>query len=163
MLQPLYLDLLLAAFGRFHKRQADRHIDVVAPDRSVRIAGARAAAKASETAAKKALEDISDVKTAKAPIGAASAGAVGRIHARVAELIVSGTLARIVEHLVRFIDLFKFCLGGFIPRIHVGVVLLCKLAICFFQVVCGCILGYPQHFIVIPFVSQLPHPCFTSR
>ena len=154
--------MALTAFGRLHEGQPDCNIDIIAADRRVGIACTCAAAKSAETAAKKAFENIPDIKaaeTAAKASRAACARAIGRVHARVAELIVPLTLRGVAEDLVCLVDLLEFRLGRLVAGIHIGVVLFRQLAVCFFQIVRGGILRDAKHFIIIPLISQFPHLC----
>ena len=68
------------------------------------------------------------------------------------EAIIRGSLLRIAQHFIGFIDFNK---TGFRPLLFVGIrmVLFSKTAIRFFQLIVGCTLGYTEYLIIISFIS----------
>lgn len=134
--QALHLYLALTAFGRLHEGQPDCNIDIIAADRRVGIACTCAAAKSAETAAKKAFENIPDIKaaeTAAKASRAACARAIGRVHARVAELIVPLTLRGVAEDLVCLVDLLDFASAVLSPGFRSGWYFFASLRYAFFK------------------------------
>lgn len=120
LLQPLDGNFFGAAVGSLHKGQVQIDVDIVAANRRIGISGTGGAAEAAEaTAAKEGVKNISHVKAAHAAktAGSRAASPVGRVNARVAELIVPGALIFIGQHLVSLIDLFELGLRLFITRI----------------------------------------------
>ena len=56
-------------------------------------------------------------------------GIEAALQRRVAELVVRGALLGVGEHLVRRRDALELVLGGFVARVHVGMMFACELAI----------------------------------
>src|SRR5699024_6653123 len=115
-------------------------------------------------AAEKAVENVAEVKAAYAAgirVAAARAAAEIGVNARKAELVVPRALILVGKHLVRFVDLFKFCLGLFIPRDQIRMILLGKLAVRLFDLVVRRALLYAEHLVINPFIVR--HPLLSPR
>ena len=125
LLQPLDGNLLGTAMGRLHKGQVQIDIDIVAPDGCVRIAGTGGSAESAESAsaAEEGIKNIAYIKAAHAAHAAKATGAgagarsIGRIYSRMTELVVPGAFILVGQHLIGFINLFKFGFGFFITGI----------------------------------------------
>ena len=69
-----------------------------------------------------------------------------------AELVILRPLLLVGQDLIRLVDLFEFSLCPFVPRIHVGVVLLGQLTVRFFQFFVRGPFGHAQDLVIISFL-----------
>ena len=154
ILDPLGADGLFAALGCFFKGQGHRRPHIPTARRRIGVAPTKAEAAAST--AKDGGEDIAQVNVAavKAKATAAVAalsGAVVGVNPGKAELVVSGFLLGIAQHLVGLVAFLEFGLGHRVVRVQVRVVLLGGFAVCFFDLILRGAFAYAQHLVVISF------------
>ena len=71
------------------------------------------------------------------------------IKCSVAELIILTTFVSVTQNGIGFGSLFKLYFCFFIPWIHIWMVLLRKLAVCFLDCSIICIFAYAEHLIII--------------
>ena len=117
---------------------------------------------AAKSAAEEGIENVPHIKAAHAAKAAgSSARSIGGVYPRMAELIVFGAFILIGQHLIRLVHLFEFGFRFLITRIQVRVILLCQLAVCFFQFIVRASFLNAQDFIIISFLSQTYHPSFS--
>ena len=123
----LELEFLPASKRRFLKGQLQIVLQVGTALRGI-LTPAAVSAEAAKAAAKQVSQNV--VKTAKAAETAAVT--LTTTHGILeAELIISGPLLRIRQHLIRLIDLFKACLSLFVIRMQIRVTGLCRLSVSF--------------------------------
>ena len=76
------------------------------------------------------------------------------------ELVITRTLLRIGEHLVRLVEFLEAGLRFLVVGMQVGVAGLGCLAVCFFDFVIRGILGYAKHLVVISLLCHSSHHLF---
>ena len=92
-----------------------------------------------------------------------AAGSGRTAHSGMAELIVSGSLFGIGEHIVRLGRLLELLLGLLIPRILVRVILDSRLSVSFLYLIRVGVLRHAKHFVVISlFCHSIRMPDFDS-
>ena len=114
-------------------------------------------ATAAEQVAKNIAEDIPHISIEIESAETAGSAACASIKGRMAELVVLTTFFRIAEYAICFRRFLEFCLCIFVAGIHIGMIFLCKLSVCFFQ--CG-IIGapvYTEDLIVISLFCHIFH------
>lgn len=74
------------------------------------------------------------------------------------ELIIQLLLLRIAQHIICLSDLLELSLCFRIIRIHIRVVFLRKLPVCFFDRRRVCPLRQTEHFVIISFHCHIYHP-----
>ena len=103
-------------------------------------------------AAEKHIKNIAHIaKAAESSTGSAAKSAVC---SGMTKLVILGTFLRIGEVFIGFVNLFKFFLCFFIAGVDIWMILPCQFAVGFFYFIITCCFFYPQHFIVITFVSH---------
>ena len=157
-------DLLSDAAAGLKEGNTHLRADVAAPAGRIGVGTPGASAAEAAEEALKDVAQIAHVKAAEVAVAAGSSGsaAKGRIHARMAELIVAGTLLRIGKNLIGLIYFLELFLSVFITGVQVGMVFFCHLAIGFFELIFRAALLHAEHFIIITFFSQwsfLHFPC----
>ena len=94
------------------------------------------APEATEPAAEKAAENVSEAAEIAKAAGAGTARR--RVKCRVAILVVFGALVFVGKHVVRLVDLFEFLLRRFVAGVHIRVILFRQCAVCLFD---RCVIG----------------------
>ena len=82
---------------------------------------------------------------------AAGPAACRAAHSGMAELVVTGALVGVRQHVVGLCGLLEFLLGLLVPGVFVGVELDGRFAVGLLYFVCVSVLRNAQHFVVIPF------------
>ena len=144
---------LFAALGRLLKgdRDVGRHRGALARRVGILLPSA---AEAAEQVAEQIAQIERIAETAEAAERVAAAGAEVRIHARVAVLVVARLFLAVGKHLIRLVRFLKLFLGVFVAGVEVRVILLCNLAICFFDFVVARVFAHAEHFVIISFLCH---------
>ena len=151
------LELLRHARGDLLQRQL--HLD---PDiRPAVHATAAPCGRGAEPAPEVSAEDVAELRedvlhreAASEPSEASGSAARSAVHAGVAELVVTGALVGIRQHVVGLRGLLEFLLGLLVPGVLVGVVLDGRLAVCLLYFVSVSVFLDAQHFVVIPLLCH---------
>src|SRR5699024_7322000 len=112
---------------------------------------------ASEQIAENITEDITHISAEIKSAKAAGSSARAALEGCMAELIILTPFFRVTEDAIRFGGFLKFCFCLFVAGIHIRMIFLCKLSVCFFQ--CG-IIGsavYAKDLVVISFFCHIFH------
>ena len=80
-----------------------------------------------------------------------------------AELVVLGPLVRIGKHLISLVGLLEAGFAFLVAGMEIGMVLLGRLPVSLFDLVCAGVLVYAQHLIIIAFISHLCFPLLQKR
>ena len=149
------LEFLRNSVGDLGQRQTDPHADVRAAVHAPSPAAVRRAESAPEMAAENVAELREDVLH-REPSAAEAAEAAGpaacrAAHSGMAELVVTGALVGVRQHVVGLCGLLEFLLGLLVPGVFVGVELDGRFAVGLLYFVCVSVLRNAQHFVVIPF------------
>ena len=154
LLNSLILNILLTAEYCLLKGKSQSESDILAAYGAVLSSLTATAEAAAKAAAENIGEDIGNIKAVKSESASAKAAGCG-IEGRVAVLIVLCLLIRIGENvvgLVYFLEvLFSLCVSG----VHIGVVLLCKLSVCFFYFIIRSAFIKSQHLVVVSFICHM--------
>ena len=145
---------LFAALGRLLKGDRDigRHRGALARRVGILLpSAAEAAEQVAEQVAQ--IECVAETAEAAERV-AAAAGAEVRVHARVAVLVVARLFFAVGKHLIRLVRFLELFLGGFVAGVEVRVILLCDLAVCFFDLVVARVFAHAEHFVIISFLCH---------
>ena len=138
----------LDLYGGAEDRLLQRELEIVLQVRAaVGARTASAGAGGAEDVAEHGIEDVAEAGRA----AETRAGGRGRVHARVAELIVGGALALVAQDLEGLLDLLEFLLRGLVARIPIRVQLHRQPAICLLDLGLGRVPADLEQFVVIAF------------
>ena len=141
------LQLFFTSMYCLFKRNADSFSDIGTFHRT--ITGS-ASSGTSEQISKDISENVSKISSIKSAAKSTCTSGTS-LKCRVAELIILTTFVSVTQNGIGFRSLFELFLSFFISRIHIRMVLLCKLTICFFYCSIIGILTYAEYFIIISF------------
>ena len=152
------LELLGDAVGDLGQRQPDLDADIGAAVHAPAAGRRRTEPAPAEMSAENIAELRENIlhREAAAAEAAETASAARRAaHAGMAELVVTGTLVGVRQHVVGFCCLLELLLGLLVARILVRVILNGSLAVGLLYFVGVSVLLDAQHFVVIPLFSHL--------
>lgn len=148
------------ALCRFFKGNSHIGLHIASPARSVGIGPAGASA---EAAPKEAIENIREIKTALEGARASGSAAEIGVYARMAELVVSGALVTVGQHLIGLVGLLEFDLCLLIPRVQIRVIFFCEGSVRFLDLILRGAFLDSQHLIIIPFFRQALSSLFSGK
>ena len=159
MYQAGYLYRLFHTLGYFRQSNLHTYAQVATSDTCCcgrTSTGTRTSAHIAEYIAEMA-ENIVDIHVLIARIAtaetteAATLACSAAVHSGMAELIVTGALVRIRQHVVSFRSFFELFLGRLVARIFIRMILHGKFPVSFFQHIGRSVFRHAQHFVIIPF------------
>ena len=115
----VHADLFLAAKGRLLKADGHTQADALAPLGSVGVPALGGAEAAAEEAAEN-IPQIAKVEAAGTVSTAAGTRSVVRVHARKAELVITGFFIRVRENLIGLVDLLELLSASLLSGFRSG-------------------------------------------
>ena len=142
------IQFFLASEDSFLECDTDTLSDISPFHRTVACA---ASSRATEHISEDISENVAEICSIEVKSAAEStcSAAGTAIKCSVAELIVLTTFVSVTQNGIGFGSLFELYFCFFIPWIHIWMVLLRKLAVCFLDCSIICIFAYAEHLIII--------------